>query len=223
MLSYGLAETIEFCFRILCAAACGAAIGLERGLRWKEAGIRTHCIISVSAAAYMILSIYAFADYEGHQDLTQIACQIICGISFFGISLTYKTKHSGISGLGTATGIWATAAIGMACGCGMYWLAIFTSLWIVLIQIIFHVSNIDDNVYFTHDLRVELVDSPNGRRVWEKIRKKYEIHILGCAYTKNEDRGTVTVCFKVKMRQPIPIKDALYYIDKYDEIIELST
>ena len=119
---------LELLLRILLAAVCGSAIGLERGIRKKEAGQRTHCILCVGACAFMLISTYGFYDYRGAMDLTQIACQIVCGVGFLGVGIIYKSETHGISGLSTATGLWATAAIGIAIGVGFYAAAAITAV-----------------------------------------------------------------------------------------------
>ena len=115
----------ELLIRVLAAGLCGALIGLERGIRQKEAGIRTHCIVALGAALLMIISKYAFGDMvEGIMgskvaDPTRVASQAITAIAFLGAGVIYRHGNV-VKGLTTAAGVWATAAIGLAIGAGLY-------------------------------------------------------------------------------------------------------
>ena len=121
-------DNLEFLIRILLAAILGILIGLERSRRQKDAGARTHCIIAVTSAAIMILSKYAFVDIASVDGLrgadpARIAAQVVSGISFLGAGVIFKDRNSSsIKGLTTAAGMWATSAVGLAVGAGLYWL-----------------------------------------------------------------------------------------------------
>lgn len=131
----------ELLCRIIIAGICGGIIGYERKSRNKEAGIRTHMIVALGASLIMIVSKYGFADILGEQgialDPSRIAAQIVTGVGFLGAGMIFMRKNT-ISGLTTAAGIWATSAIGMSIGSGLYLLGIVTTVLIVVIQIILH-------------------------------------------------------------------------------------
>lgn len=131
----------ELLCRIIIAGICGGIIGYERKNRNKEAGIRTHMIVALGAALIMIVSKYGFEDILGKQgialDPSRIAAQIVTGVGFLGAGMIFMRKNT-ISGLTTAAGIWATSAIGMSIGSGLYILGILTTVLIVVIQIILH-------------------------------------------------------------------------------------
>ena len=114
--------TLELMLRITIACVCGALIGMERTIRLKEAGIRTHTIVALGAALMMIVSKYGFLDavrYQGNFDASRIASCVVTGISFLGAGVIFVRGNS-IKGLTTAAGIWATAGIGLALGAGLY-------------------------------------------------------------------------------------------------------
>ena len=103
-------DNLEFLIRIVISAVFGIFIGLERTKRQKDAGIRTHCIIAVTSAAFMILSKYAFLDVNGvlgdrSADPARMAAQVVSGISFLGAGVIFKDKNSSIKGLTTAAGM----------------------------------------------------------------------------------------------------------------------
>jgi len=103
-----------------------ALIGLERELRSKAAGLRTHTIVGVAAALIMLVSKFGFADviWPGHiiLDPSRVAAQIVSGIGFLGAGLII-VRRDAVHGLTTAATIWLTAGIGMACGGGLAGLA----------------------------------------------------------------------------------------------------
>ncbi len=112
--------TVEFILRILAAAGMGAIIGFEREYRSKEAGVRTHFLVAMGSALFMIISAYGFEGVEaGRFDVARIAAQVVTGIGFLGAGVIIFQKNS-VHGLTTAAGLWVTAAIGLGCGGGMY-------------------------------------------------------------------------------------------------------
>ena len=130
----------EVLVRIGLAAALGGAIGMEREIREREAGLRTHMLVSVGAALFTLVSAYAWHDFDFSTpegivfDPTRIAAQIVTGIGFLGAGAIIRQGLS-VRGLTTAATLWVVAAIGMAAGAGYYAAAVLTtglvlfSLW----------------------------------------------------------------------------------------------
>lgn len=127
--------TNEFILRVFIAAILGAIIGFEREYRAKEAGVRTHFLVAMGSALFMILSQYGFGDMLGAPsislDPSRIASQVVTGIGFIGAGTIIFQKHM-IKGLTTAAGLWVTSAIGLACGAGMYLLATTATLLVLI-------------------------------------------------------------------------------------------
>lgn len=118
---------IDFIIRLFVAAILGGIIGLEREYRAKEAGFRTHFLVSMGSALFMILSQYGFGDVlselnKASYDPSRIASQVVTGIGFIGAGTIIFQKHV-VKGLTTAAGLWVTSAIGLTTGAGMYLLA----------------------------------------------------------------------------------------------------
>jgi putative Mg2+ transporter-C (MgtC) family protein len=107
-----------------------ALIGVEREIRVKSAGLRTHTLVGLSAALIMLVSKYGFGDVlEANRvvlDPSRIAAQIVTGIGFIGGGLIFVRRDS-VRGLTTAAIVWLTTAVGMACGAGLPILAIFVT------------------------------------------------------------------------------------------------
>lgn len=129
--------TWEFILRIFVAAMLGGAIGLEREYRAKEAGLRTHFLVALGSALFMIVSAYGFDGIklgeEQRWDIARIAAQVVTGIGFIGAgTIIFNKSENVIRGLTTAAGVWVTAAIGLACGGGMYILAIVSTALVLI-------------------------------------------------------------------------------------------
>lgn len=123
--------TLDFAFRLFLAGAMGTIIGLEREYRAKEAGYRTHFLVSLGSALLMIVSQYGFQDLLGREgvgvDPGRIAAQVVTGIGFIGAGTIILNKQI-VRGLTTAAGIWVTSGIGLVIGAGMYGLGVCATI-----------------------------------------------------------------------------------------------
>ena len=122
--------------RVAVAAGLGGAVGLERELREREAGFRTHLLVSVGSCLFTIVSAYGFHEFlvgggnVVRADPTRIAAQVVTGIGFLGAGAIIRQGFS-VRGLTTAATLWVVAAIGMASGAG-YWSAAVITAALVL-------------------------------------------------------------------------------------------
>ena len=148
----------EWILRIICAAAVGGIIGFERHSHLKEAGIRTHAIVSMGAAVVMLISKYGFGDVNPG-DPARLAAQVVSGVGFLGAGIIF-VRHNIIQGMATAAGIWTTSAVGLAFGAGMYGIGAVTGILVVLIQIIFQ-RKAAINLLRT-DMRLSMKVHPEG-------------------------------------------------------------
>ena len=127
--------TLEFILRIFVAALLGGVIGLEREYRDKAAGFRTHFLVALGSALFMIISAYGFEGTlvtDSHRlDVSRIAAQVVTGIGFIGAGTIIFQKNA-VRGLTTAAGVWVVAAIGLACGAGLYLLATAATVLVLL-------------------------------------------------------------------------------------------
>jgi putative Mg2+ transporter-C (MgtC) family protein len=123
----------EALLRLVVAAALGGAVGLERELREREAGFRTHMLVSVGSALFTLASAYGFRDFLVNggsvvrADPTRIAAQIVTGIGFLGAGAIIRQGLS-VRGLTTAATLWLVAAVGLAAGAGYYSAAVITTV-----------------------------------------------------------------------------------------------
>ena len=121
----------EFILRLFIAGILGSIIGLDREYRAKEAGYRTHFLVSLGSALIMIVSQHGFSEIldtpNVNLDPSRIASQVVTGIGFIGAGTIILHKQI-VRGLTTAAGIWATSGIGLAIGAGMYELGISATI-----------------------------------------------------------------------------------------------
>ena len=121
----------DFVWRLVLAAIFGTISGLDREYREKEAGFRTHFLVSLGSALMMIVSQYGFSEILTHDgvslDPSRIAAQVVSGIGFIGAG-TIIFNHQIVRGLTTAASLWATAGIGLTAGAGMSWLALAATI-----------------------------------------------------------------------------------------------
>ena len=105
--------------RIFAAVIFGGAIGLERGMKNRPAGLRTYMLVCVGACLIMLTNQYLY-QVSGAGDPMRLGAQVVSGIGFLGAGTIVVTKHNQIKGLTTAAGLWAAAGVGLALGVGFY-------------------------------------------------------------------------------------------------------
>lgn len=217
-------DNLEFFIRILLSAVLGALVGLERTKRQKEAGIRTHCIIACAAAVFMILSKYAFvdpADVLGTRgaDGARIAAQVVSGISFLGAGVIFKNGNS-IRGLTTAAGIWATSAIGMAIGAGMYWVGLITTVIMMVAQVVLHRFPVAGDAAVTQELAVSMADTPELHQALTRLLNDHG----GCVTDSALSRDNVHIAMEltVRLAEPITYEEALRFMQEHPAVERLS-
>lgn len=127
---------LECVLRFLFAILIGFAIGVERQLRLKVAGIRIQVVVAAGAALFTIVSLYAFPA-EMKSDVSRVAAQIVSGIGFIGAGAIIHRQNA-VHGLTSAAGVWLTAAIAMTVGAGMYWIALCATVLTIGIQVFLH-------------------------------------------------------------------------------------
>lgn len=117
---------LDMLLRLLLATALGAGIGYQRERAHKAAGLRTHILISLGAALFTVVSIFGFS---GTVDPSRVAAGVVAGVGFIGAGVIFRgMSGEGVAGLTTAASIWATAAVGLAAGAGMYLIAVIAAL-----------------------------------------------------------------------------------------------
>lgn len=166
LLEYLNLEQLWLALDLILAALLGFFIGLERKLRDKEAGIRTHTIVAFGAALMMVISKFAF---DSEADSARVAAQIVAGIGFLGAGIIVYKKNV-VHGLTTAAGVWTTAGIGMACGGGLWLIAIIATVVLVLIQFCLHRKIFRHKKIYS--IKIVFVQNTNER---EQVKALFDI------------------------------------------------
>lgn len=226
-----LTVTIELeCFlRILMASLCGCMIGYERTRRLKEAGVRTHCVVACGAALMMVVSKYGFSDIiqngvylygSDGADASRIAAQVVTGVGFLGAGVIFRTGTS-VKGLTTAAGIWATSAVGLAFGAGLYLIGWLTTIFIVAIQFLMHRLNIGADAYTSQDISLQFHDCPQVREQLFTMLEERGTLISGCS-TKRLDNGDMSYHLCIHIRRPIQAVELQAMMDSFPQITAFS-
>jgi putative Mg2+ transporter-C (MgtC) family protein len=122
------------------ALLLSAVIGLERELRQKSAGLRTHTLVGVGAALFMLISKYGFTDVLEPRlvivDPSRVAAQVVSGVGFLGAGLIF-VRRDAVRGLTTAASVWVAAAVGAAAGAGLPWLALLATGGYLVVALVF--------------------------------------------------------------------------------------
>ena len=223
-------QELEFLLRLLTAGFCGGVIGLERSRRLKEAGMRTHVIVCCTAALLMILSKYAFADLTGPDgsafhgvrgaDSARIAAQVVSGVSFLGAGAIFKSGNT-IKGLTTAAGIWATAAIGLALGAGMYVLGIAATLTVICFQALMHRFTFGSESMISHYLSFTMTADRSFRETFNRYMEENHIQITESDLSYTSD-GLVTCNMIMKTPHAISIYDVDQFLHEHCDLKKIS-
>lgn len=127
----------EIVIRLVLAAVFGAAVGLERERKNWTAGMRTHMMVCLGASLMMMVSSFGFFDIlqteHVNLDPSRVAAQVVSGIGFLGAGTILFLRQGIVRGLTTASGLWTVAGIGLACGGGMYFAALITTIFALII------------------------------------------------------------------------------------------
>ncbi|MBJ8051049.1 MgtC/SapB family protein [Bacillus cereus] len=179
---------IDFIIRIGVAGLLGAIIGIEREIRSKEAGLKTHFLVAVGSALIMVVSKYAFSDimFEEHMSLdpSRIAAQVVSGVGFLGAGTIIIQKQA-VKGLTTAAGLWATAGIGLAIGAGMYVVGIGAMILVLIgLEIVSRIFKVQ--FLFPQNITVQMCMNKHAavQQILEMLRVKgipilsYEVEAL---------------------------------------------
>lgn len=204
-----LIMTFDFIIRLLVAALMGGAIGLEREYRAKEAGFRTHFLVALGSALFMVLSGYGFDGVldgwhaaEVRLDPSRIAAQVVSGIGFIGAGTIIFQKHV-VRGLTTAAGLWVTASIGMTCGAGLFALGGAAT---VLVLLGLEAMNVFLNRFGSRNFSVSFT-APSEARIREVLDRlqrrgaEIENYHMEIRQTSLGSLFVVTMDLKVKRRQ----------------------
>ncbi|SHE73093.1 MgtC/SapB family protein [Clostridium fallax] len=210
--------------RLIVAGILAGAIGLEREIRSKEAGFRTHFLVGVGSALIMIVSKYGFFDVISYNhiglDPSRIAAQVISGVGFLGAGTIIIEKKI-VRGLTTAAGIWATAGIGITIGSGLYKLAIFSTLLVLvgleLLQRLFKYQ-------LTKILDVNIKLSTNSSLDVLKVLQENKSTVLSYKCDKLKDNDNIHYLIECKLKTKMSNDNSLLLenIQKLPNVLSIN-
>ena len=228
---FSLVQNLDFCFRMLFAAVCGAVIGAERSRRFKEAGVRTHIIVCVAAALMMIVSKYGFADLTAPDgsnfpgvrgaDSARIAAQVVSGISFLCAGVIFKNSGT-VKGLTTAAGIWMTAGIGLAIGSGMFVVGICATVLVCVLQLVMHRYAVGADSYAGSSLQFTVERGHNFNAALEKQVEDWKAKVTESSITRNRD-GTDNYDVIVRRKSELSYAEFKQFVDGREDVVSAST
>ena len=220
--TFKIGSVFPYFLALVTAVICGAAIGVERTLRQKEAGIRTHIIVCLGSALIMIVSKYGFFDLMSLSDSVKLdgarlAAQVVTGISFLGAGIiVYKGT---VKGLTTAAGVWTTAGIGLAAGAGMYGIAVYATLILLVVQIVIHRILPVENKS-TNSVSMKLVNDPDAIEKVANLFMESGYEIISSSIEKKNDKY---IClYVIKARSHISPEEVTSLFSGKDYVLSVS-
>ncbi len=209
-----IGSTLEILLRIFSATMLAFAIGLEREMTNKYAGLRTNILVCLGACLFTIISIYGFPtvvtdeNANGIRDTARVAAQVVTGIGFIGGG-TVLRHGATVFGLTTAATLWMVASIGMACGAGLYVLAIIATIIsiIVLVSVrVFERSTLIKSTKNTRRLSVNLTCPTDAvDDIYDFIVNKYPklFEITKKVQKPDSEKSKINVVIEVVGKNPI--------------------
>lgn len=175
--------------RLSLAVLCGGLIGLERELKRRAAGFRTHILICLGAAITTLTSEFLLLYMHYSLDVTRMGAAVAAGMGFIGAGSIVVTRHQRVKGLTTAAGLWTAAIVGLAIGAGFYEGALITTVLILLAEFIFTI--VERRLLYKHAEVLVFVEY-HGRECLERIVasiRSRDIKIIGMEVSPSKVEG----------------------------------
>ena len=217
---------ISVLLRMLLAAVCGGAVGIEREYKRRPAGFRTHILICLGAAMTTLTSQYLLLEMGYYTDISRLGAQVVAGIGFIGAGTIIVTRRQEVKGLTTAAGLWACACMGLALGAGFYECALIAFAAIIMSTTLLdkveklitsRSLNMNINVIVTETSVIHVVhDVLRGLNV-----KIFDSEITNVRELANESPNVVIESKLTRRRPHVEIIAALAAIDGVISVEEL--
>ena len=195
-----------YMLRILVSCICGSLIGFEREKRSKNAGIRTHILVSLASSLMMIVSKYGFYDViitEGITiDASRIAAGVVTAIGFLGAGVIFIRNENTI-GLTTAAGLWGTVGIGITIGAGMYITGIASTILVIVLQYLLHAKIFHASTQLSGKVKITLEDKSISIKDIYTLLKKKGFGIKSITIEEEKDSSTLIAFLIFKGRESL--------------------
>lgn len=189
--------------RLLFSLIIGIVVGIDRGLKRRGAGVKTHVMVCLGSALVMITSEYMSVHFEARADMARLGAQVISGVGFLGVGTILVTGKNQIRGLTTAAGLWVCACMGLAAGIGFVEGALITLLFVMgtfciltkLDMLVQHFSKVSE-------LYLEFEANKNVSRFLEEMRKQgAKVELIDISREKIPEKiTTAIISVEVKKR-----------------------
>ena len=188
--------------RIVLATIMGGFIGIERFKQGRAAGMRTHILVALGATLSSMIGLFLYKEMGMSNDPTRIAAQVVSGIGFLGMGTILVKGRFQITGLTTAAGLWATAAIGLALGMGFYTGSIVTFICAVLtITLMSKLEYILTKRYNRFGIYVEIKSDEYVRTTINMMKEKYNVSAIQVTVPRSGKSGNVGIEANVHIMQ----------------------
>ena len=197
-------STEAMIIRMVSALIIGTVMGIDRAIKRRGAGIKTHTLVCLGAALVMMTGQYIRVNFEGNMDIARMGAQVISGVGFLGEGTIIVTGKNQIRGLTTAAGLWACACLGLAAGIGFVKGA-FIGLILVMVSLKV-LTKLDlwlQKYGKVFDLYLEFASNQCVSSFMEQIHKM-DVKVYNFELSKNKIKGegpNAILCIEVKDRQ----------------------
>jgi len=209
----------EWLIRLLAAVTAGFLIGFEWHSHAKDAGIRTHMMVALGSCLVMLISKYGFIDVKAG-DPARTAAQVVSGIGFLGAGVIF-VRHDVVQGLTTAAGIWATSAIGLCFGTGMFILGTAASIMMILVQHVFRRILPRNTVSIMMKMKIKTIRSASVQDIIKILREQH-CHLIGDSRCSAGDADSMTFIFDTTLGKEVSPDTLLKAITASDKVLSVE-
>ena len=210
--------------RIATGAALGGVIGFERDIHGRQVGLRTHLIVAMTSATFMVISNHfvSFQNYDSHveADVSRIAAAVVSGIGFLAGGAILKTGVT-LQGVTTAAGLWLVTAIGLACGGGMWIEALAVTFMGLLALTVFRLFEDKNDALVRREVTLVVADAPERLSTMMNVIDAWGAEVSDFDYQKNVTEQLVTVRFKANIPRSIGVPQFVTRLEKEEGIREV--
>ena len=228
-------KDIMMVVRLVLAAILGGIVGIERGSGDRPAGFRTHILVCVGSALFMLVSMYGFdvltpaealheGDLGARRDSARIAAQVVSGIGFLGAG---TILHEGLTirGLTTAASLWMVSAIGLAVGSGMFFLSIMATVITMITLVTFHTWEKRFAATSRSDRRFVRITTSNRNDVIADITGYLTlngIQVRSLNLKKNKDKNNLVIDLYLKLGKNMESSDYILGLQNIEGVMSVE-
>lgn len=219
-------STFELISRIALGALLGGIIGFERDIHGRHVGLRTHLIVAMASATFMVVSsqFYFFQHYVGAEhvevDVSRIAASVVSGIGFLAGGVILRTNTS-IQGITTAAGLWLVTAIGMCAGAGMYLIGVTVTAMGLAALTVFRLFEDKNDKVIKRDFELEISEGSHRIRAVLDALAQMGVQLSDFDYDKRVTEKTVVLTFLGKIPQSLELPKLIEQIEGQPEVVHV--